>query len=324
MNIAEAIAGFTKTLEDRNKAKDTVKSYGSDVKRVFNHISSKYYPGRNFDSVNMHEITGSQVKEVEREMLHSNKFSSATLIRTRQSWNEFCAWCNATVLNFITKLKPGTEYRDEPISNIQVAKMLEYTDKQINNAKTTSKKIQWAKINILLHIGCGLGLRSCEYEYLTFPEVERSGTVRIINSKHNANRTIPLTQEAIFAISTLKEILIASNKMPKCGSIFVNSRGQKHDTSTYRRWIKKVAKECKIPLHLAKTHGLRHRFAINFNKYKKNDIMLADIMGHKSVETTRNYARESRAAQKRALEGGYAKVINYLVKHSHPRRLAKE
>ena len=49
-------------------------------------------------------------------------------------------------------------------------------------------------------------------------------------------------------------------------------------------------------------HSFRHRFAKNFLK-KYNDIaLLADLMGHDSIETTRIYLTRSSAEQKELLD----------------------
>lgn len=54
-------------------------------------------------------------------------------------------------------------------------------------------------------------------------------------------------------------------------------------------------------------HSFRHRFAKNFLE-KFNDIsLLADLMGHESIETTRIYLRRSSAEQQEIVD----KVITW-------------
>ena len=49
-----------------------------------------------------------------------------------------------------------------------------------------------------------------------------------------------------------------------------------------------------VPLH---PHSFRHRYAKNFLE-KYNDIaLLADLMGHESIETTRIYLRRTASEQ---------------------------
>lgn len=54
-------------------------------------------------------------------------------------------------------------------------------------------------------------------------------------------------------------------------------------------------------------HSFRHRYAKNFLE-KFNDIaLLADLMGHKSIETTRIYLRRSSLEQQEIVD----KVITW-------------
>lgn len=49
-------------------------------------------------------------------------------------------------------------------------------------------------------------------------------------------------------------------------------------------------------------HSFRHRFAKNFLE-KCNDIaLLADLMGHESIETTRIYLRRTSSEQKEIVD----------------------
>ena len=59
---------------------------------------------------------------------------------------------------------------------------------------------------------------------------------------------------------------------------------------TFQRYIKKIANLCGVDEGLAKTHGLRHRFALNYLAANPYDITtLASLLGHQSLETTRQY-----------------------------------
>ena len=109
-----------------------------------------------------------------------------------------------------------------------------------------------------------MGLRSCEYKNANFDDVEQHGKVIIRNSKHNGIREVALTNEAKIAILELKVLLLEHN-YPANGGVFEKSNGKSYSTSTFRRWLKKVADSCGVESEQAKTHGLRHRFAKNFN-----------------------------------------------------------
>ena len=48
-------------------------------------------------------------------------------------------------------------------------------------------------------------------------------------------------------------------------------------------------------------HSFRHLFAKNFIKRNPDIALLADLMGHESIETTRIYLRRTEAEQREAV-----------------------
>lgn len=66
--------------------------------------------------------------------------------------------------------------------------------------------------------------------------------------------------------------------------------------------LKKLAIRYHIPPETVYPHSFRHRFAKNFLE-RFNDIsLLADLMGHESIETTRIYLTRSTKEQKELID----------------------
>ena len=67
------------------------------------------------------------------------------------------------------------------------------------------------------------------------------------------------------------------------------------DRTTIGRNIKKLAEELGIASSKAHPHSFRHSFAVKYLKRYGNDSLskLADILGHRSIETTRIYLRDT-------------------------------
>ena len=86
------------------------------------------------------------------------------------------------------------------------------------------------------------------------------------------------------------------------GFIFVNRRGQQITPRGISSQLKVLAKRYHIPPETVYPHSFRHRFAKNFLG-KFNDIsLLADLMGHESIETTRIYLTQSSIEQRRFID----------------------
>lgn len=82
------------------------------------------------------------------------------------------------------------------------------------------------------------------------------------------------------------------------GFVFVNRNGKRITARGIAAQLKKLAVKYKLNPAVVYPHSFRHRFAKNFLE-KFNDIsLLADLMGHESIETTRIYLRRTSTEQR--------------------------
>ena len=86
------------------------------------------------------------------------------------------------------------------------------------------------------------------------------------------------------------------------GYIFRNHRGNVITARGIQQQLKVFANKYGLDPRVVHPHSFRHRFAKNFLE-KYNDIaLLADLMGHESIETTRIYLRRTAAEQQRIVD----------------------
>lgn len=77
------------------------------------------------------------------------------------------------------------------------------------------------------------------------------------------------------------------------GYLFLNRFGERITARGISQQLKNYANKYGLNTQVVYPHSFRHRFAKNFLE-KYNDIsLLADLMGHESIETTRIYLRKS-------------------------------
>lgn len=97
------------------------------------------------------------------------------------------------------------------------------------------------------------------------------------------------------------------NKRKETGYIFCNKQGERLTTRGVAHQLKELAVKYKMNPAVIYPHSFRHRFAKNFLE-KCNDIaLLADLMGHESIETTRIYLRRTSEEQQEIVD----KVITW-------------
>ena len=86
------------------------------------------------------------------------------------------------------------------------------------------------------------------------------------------------------------------------GYIFLNRFGERITTRGISQQLKNYANKYGMNEKVVYPHSFRHRFAKNFLE-KFNDIsLLADLMGHESIETTRIYLRRSSSEQQAIID----------------------
>lgn len=99
---------------------------------------------------------------------------------------------------------------------------------------------------------------------------------------------IKLVKEALLWLESIKL---------ETGYLFLNRFGEQLTSRGIAQQLKNYAIKYGIDTKVVYPHSFRHRFAKNFLE-KYNDIsLLADLMGHESIETTRIYLRKTASEQ---------------------------
>ena len=93
-----------------------------------------------------------------------------------------------------------------------------------------------------------------------------------------------------------------SNSQRRSGYLFINKKGKCISTRGIAIQLKKCAVRYGINPNVVYPHSFRHRFAKNFIEKYKDISLLADLMGHDSIETTRIYLRRTATEQKEIVD----------------------
>lgn len=98
-----------------------------------------------------------------------------------------------------------------------------------------------------------------------------------------------------------------SNKGISSGYLFLNRFGQVITTRGIAQQLKHFADKYGLKREVVYPHSFRHRFAKNFLDRFNDIALLADLMGHESIETTRIYLRRTASEQQKIVD----KVVNW-------------
>ncbi|HIU75075.1 MAG TPA: tyrosine-type recombinase/integrase [Candidatus Pelethocola excrementipullorum] len=145
----------------------------------------------------------------------------------------------------------------------------------------TAYELGERKLGLIIQTICCTGIRVSELSYITVDAVFKGKAEVRLKGK---NRTILIQDE-------LQKLLLAYIRERKLsnGAVFVTRNGKPLDRSNIWKRMKSVAIKAGVDLEKVFPHNLRHLFAREFYKLKKDIVQLADVLGHSNINTTRIY-----------------------------------
>jgi len=266
------VTKFQKFLERSDLSKSTVTSYVWTI----NHFTTQY---EKIDKENLLAYKGWLIEH----------FKPQTVNLRLQALNKFLEFTNKERLKLKFVKVQQKNFLENVISNADY-KFLK--TKLKNDGYTDWYFVVWflaatgARISELLQIKA----EHIEISYLDM--YTKGGKVRRLYIPKN------LREEAE---KWLKEKNLVS------GYIFRNRFGERITARGISQQLKYFAEKYGLNTKVIYPHSFRHRFAKNFLE-KFNDIaLLADLMGHESIETTRIYLRRTASEQ----QGIVDKVVTW-------------
>ena len=206
----------------------------------------------------------------------------------------------------INALNSYLRFTRSPLPPLEAVKVhrRQYYDEIISNDELTllknflSEKGDLRSYFLVRILAC-TGMRISELLEITVTDIHRR--CRDIISKGCKLRRVYFPEE----LARETEAWLASENMEN-GYIFLNCRGRRLTPSGVRFLLRGCARACGIPEKHIHPHAFRHRYALNFLKSNPDISLLADLLGHESLDTTRLYLKRTQEEQIR--------IINDVVK----------
>lgn len=256
---------FEKRLISKNKSSNTINTYIFTLKQFFLLFGSK--------------ITQKKLKEY-KDYLQEN-FKAKTASLRISAINEF--------LKSIGK-------KDWELENVKIQKKT-FLENVISNAdyeylkkslKDDGEIYYYFMIRFLGATGARIS------EFLEFKVEDVKLGYMDIYGKGNKLRRIYIPK------SLQKEALdyFVNQKGYESGFLWLNRFGERITKRGITGQLKVFAEKYGIKKEVLYPHSFRHRFAKNFLEKRKDIALLADLMGHESIETTRIYLKMTAGEQK--------------------------
>lgn len=137
------------------------------------------------------------------------------------------------------------------------------------------------RLALLMETICASGIRVSEVQYITV-EVAQKGRAEI--ALKGKIRTILLPAKLC-----RKLLKYAQKNKIASGEIFLTGSGKRLSRGQIWHEMKSLCRQARVDESKVFPHNLRHLFAVVFYRACRDIALLADVLGHSSIETTRIY-----------------------------------
>lgn len=267
VEFKEEINAFEDFLRWEEKSPATIEKYLRDVRCFCGELADR-------------EITKEKVMEHKRNL--TERFQAVTVNSHLTAVNRF--------LVFLGK-------EECCVKLLKIQRQLFAEEEREMNVEEYRRLVQVAgesRLGYLIQTVCGTGIRVSELRYITVEAARRGKAV--IECK---NKT-----RIIFIPRQVQELLakyVRENRITE-GCIFVTRNGKPLNRSNIWKQMKTLCEKAQIPPEKVFPHNLRHLFARIFYGTEKDIVLLADLLGHSSINTTRRYTIESGVKHRKSLE----------------------
>ena len=253
---------FKKYLLNQNLSKNTIESYNSSINNYF----------KNFDIINKQNL-------IAYKAILVDTYKGKTVNLRIQGINKYLEYIKKDSL----KLKYIKVQQKTYLENVITDADYEF----LKNSLWKQKNYEWYfVVRFLGATGARVSeLIQFKYEHLIRGYIDlytKAGKIRRI----------------FIPIKLRNKALIFYNSINRTsGYLFLNKDGKQITTRGIAHQLKVLAERFNMNQNVIYPHSFRHRFAKNFLDKRKDIALLADLMGHESIETTRIYLRKTSEEQ---------------------------
>lgn len=247
-----------------------------------------------------------------RIWLEEEEHSRGTIEKYIRDVNQYCKWLNggemtkesvmewkeslldrgykaSTINAMIASLNAYCRYLKLPykIRSLRIQRRLfrderkELSRAEYNRLTLTALKTGKNRTAMLIEAIGSTGIRVSEVKHITVEaalceraQISMKGKIRVIMLPHKLCR---------------KLLQYAKTQNITTGEIFLTKTGKGITRKQIWAEMKKICKEAGVSDQKVFPHNLRHLFAMEYYKTTHDVVLLSDVLGHSSIETTRIY-----------------------------------
>jgi len=276
--VQAAVAGFLRTMRERNASPHTIKAYAGDLE-----VFAAYAGARNWGAIDHVTIRGFLSHLYDKGLSKTSVARALAALRSLYRWlaQEGVVAQNPAALVATPKL-PKKLPRVPTIEE-----MNSVLDGQIPEAAAFPERDL-----LMLELLYGCGIRNSELTGINLEDIRRSAEAILIRGKGKKERYVPFgdsVKSALAAYFPEREKLLAEVKK-KSTALLLNRRGGRLTTRSVGRIIKAivVSRGLSSDVH---PHTLRHAFGTHLLEEGADLRAIQEMLGHQRLATTQRYTQ---------------------------------
>ncbi len=268
----KCLTAFRMQLHREEKGKLTVEKYMRDLKKL-----EDFANGRSLDK----EL----VIEYKQYLKDCGKYKTKSINSYLVAANRFFSFMGWEELRVKTYKVQKETFRPENRN---------FTRRDYKKLVAAAKRAGNQRLALLIQTICAVGLRVSELQMITVDAVKKG--IAQIQCKGKE-------RQVLLPRSLQKHLMhYIRKKGIRGGIVFRTSSGKPLDRSNIWKEMKALCERAGVDRDKVFPHNLRHLFAVTFYKMSRDIGMLADILGHGSIETTRIYIKTSSCEYRERLD----------------------
>lgn len=292
-------------------------NYAQDLKIFFNYLTTEVFEFnsikiKDFEISDLNLLTSTHIEMyleylsgyyIDENYFSNNAKGKARKLSAVKSLLKYFYKKDKIKANVSTKVETP-KIREKEIVRLEVDEVVKLLD-QAENPKNFSKRqtsynnITKLRDTALLSLMLGTGIRVSECVGINLEDIDFSVNGFRITRK-GGNQTILYFSQEVAEI--LKEYIIERNENKNIpaneNALFISLQNTRLGVRAIEKIVKKYSEAC-IPLKTITPHKLRSTFGTNLYRETNDIYIVADVLGHKDVNTTRkHYAAISEDARR--------------------------
>lgn len=277
---SDLITKFGTFLREHGRSERTVEAYCQDVARYVAWCERAY--GMAF-TVSM--LNRADLHDYQADCRKTFRVRAATWNRYVASLAIFAAWMGVEIDGALTRAE-SQKLAPRSLDESQYRRFRLAVRESVRTAKSAAGLRLASRNAAVVSLLADAGLREGEVVNLRCSDLllgERKGRVIVCDAKGNKDRSVPLDKDSVDVLKAWLAVRPAGG----CSALFVGVRGDKLQERGIQKLVAGVARDAQIE-HVT-PHQLRHTFGYRLDKQGVPLHVIAQLMGHSSIDVTRRY-----------------------------------